>query len=351
MGCSNSKEIALQELKNIIAGQVTENEQLHADLEKIKATAKPGTTVGKPPTAEHIKILLLAYEKNLKSLNELAQGFYESSKQNCLASNTVDEIIELCQDLNNKVEKLEKMILDKEKLKQEENRLELHIAELEEEVKEMEKQRFFSEESRNQHHLLHEKVSGLQTKKQEIIEEIEGYEKEIEDLNQEIKVSGLDDKGNSKDLSNYEILLKMSDLEVNLELKKIDQDLEILSNEMRELKQRELELQSMEALVNSRSASRNSNQELVPFQIKRSRERMDTLEGDQAKLKEELNLFKRNSLAEKLKDEKIEAFKDLALKKSIKEEEEGKSTFEKIGDKLQGSFNRALTKGVSIKNS
>ena len=350
MGCSNSKEVALEELRKTISQQALENEQLEGELEKAKATAKPGGTGAKPPTAEHIKLLLLAYEQMLKKLTDLGQVFYESSKQHCLSSTNVDEIFEFSKDLNNKVEKLESMMLEKSRLKAEESDLEFKISELEECIKELEKQRYLNEESRNQHHVLHEKVSELQTKKDEISEEIEGFEKELENLNQEIKISGLDDKSSSNDLRNYEVLIRMSDLEVNIELKKVDHDLEVLANEMKELKQRENELQAMEALVNSRSTSRNDTRDLVPFQIRKSKERVDNIESDQAKLKEEIGIFKRNSLAEKLKDEKLEAFKEMASKKLDKEDDK-KSAIDKVRDRLQSSVNRALAKGSNLKNT
>jgi len=350
MGCSNSKEVALEELRKIIYQQTLENEQLEGDLEKIKATAKPGGPGGKPPTAEHIKLLLLAYEQMLKKLTEIGEAFYESSKQHCLSTANTDEIIEFSKDLSNKIEKLEKMMLEKSRLKAEETGLELKISELEECIKELEKQRYLNEESRNQHHSLHTKVSELQTKKDEIFEELEGYEKEVENLNQEIKLSGLDDKPSSNDLSNYEVLIRMSSLEVNIELKKVDHDLEILAIEMKELRQRESELQAMEALVNSRSASRNDNRDLIPFQIRKSKERAEIIENDQGKLKEEIGLFKRNSVTEKLKDEKIEAFKEIALKKFEKDDDK-KSAADKVKDRLHSSLNRALPKGSNLKNT
>jgi DNA repair exonuclease SbcCD ATPase subunit len=336
MGCSDSKEVALQELRAIVDHLATETSQLNNDLEKITSTNRQGAKIEKPPTVQLIKSMLVSYENNLKEINSIGEKFLNLSKERA-SSNTVQvqEVLEYSEELFKKVHKIEEMLQEKENLKVEEEDLECKIKNLEKSIKDLENTYFSNEELRDQHHRLHEEVSELLLRRDQCGQEVENLEIALESLNQEIKNSGLDDKASNNDLTNYEVLLRMTELEVNLESKKIDSELEQLAEEMKNLKIRENELQALENNFNSRAASRTSEYENLPFQMKKSKDRIDLLDSEQARIKDEISLVKKSSL----NNDRGDMLREFAIRRKSKEEG-SKNLDEKIKAGFQASLNR-----------
>lgn len=344
MGCSNSSQAAIQELRFSVEQLETEVNSLTSELEKLHLNRGQASKQDKPPTVQLIKSMLQVYEKNLKDLNQIASRFLITSQDR--SSNTtvqVQEVLEYSEELIKKVNKIEEIIKNKEKLQEEEQQLEWQIQNLENSIREIESSYYSNEEARNQHHRLHEEVSELLLKRDLNSQVVEELEKNLEDLNMEIKNSGLDDKSSNNDLTSYEVLLKMTELEVNIESKKIDQELEALAEEMKVLKAKENELQALDNVLNSRAASRNGDNESIPFVIRKSKERAELLDSEQARIREEIGFAKRSSLVEKGFEDKSDLLREFAIRRKSKEDD-FKSINEKIASGFQASLNRITNK-------
>ena len=300
MGCSNSSQAAIQELRLSVEQLDTEVTSLNTELEKLSLTRGQASNQDKPPTVQLIKSMLQVYEKNLKDLNQTGSAFLLTSQDRSSSTTVqVQEVLEYAEELVKKIHIIEEIIKNKESLQEEEEQLEWQIQTLESSIKEIESSYYSNEEARNQHHRLHEEVSELLIKRDLNIQVVEELEKTLEGLNVEIKNSGLDDKSSNNDLTSYEVLLKMSELEVNIEGKKIDQELEALAEEMKGLRAKENELQALDNVLNSRAESRNGDNESIPFVIRKSKERAELLESEQVRIREEIGFTNRSSLVEK----------------------------------------------------
>lgn len=320
MGCSASKEAAIKELQQIVDQLTSENQILEKEKAKLESqkTEKPQEEKN---TLGDITNMHSRLENEVKSLEDLANEMFKSSKESKNALNEqISGLLEIKQKLDKRSETIKEMINEREYLRKQHHELEGQISESELKIKEIESVYFTSEELRFKHHTLHLKVSKLESKKEELLGEIELAESVLQDLQEESKVSGVDNNLKVRDLSNYELLLSLSDQEVNTELKKVDAELEELTEQMRILKNRENELNDFESYA-PKSQSRLSilKSDSLKEQIRSSQERVEMLELEKNKVKVDIDRLRRNTTNDGL-GEKLNILNGIIEKKRVKEE-------------------------------
>lgn len=353
MGCGNSKEAAIKELNQIVSQMRLEIHELESERDQLKGN-KEENTLEEKNTLKDIKLMHKEFEKELKSLSAIVKLLHDSSKTNSQIRGTnLQELLEMKEKIERKVEKTKSLIKEREKLKEQEENLEMQSAITEKKIQELEANFFPSDQVREQYHAAHKQLSELESKKEEMIEEIEKAQEILNTLNDEIKESGYEDRSKATDPSSYEFLLSLSDVEVNEELRKVDKELEDLAEQIRVLKNKESELQNIDSFAAQRSQSRTFvRNESLKNQIKNSQERVELLEGEKQRVKDEITKLKRNTMNEEGLSEKLNALNDIIDKKKTKDDETGRVISENLVLDIEETLKRAkmLTSNMTMRD-
>ena len=320
MGCSSSKETAIIELKQIIAQISNDNTELEKERDKLMS--QKNIEPEKKCTLEDIRTMHFELEKELKTLDSMTSQLHEFSKSsNSVLDNRVKEILELKNKLDNRVIKIKQIMKDKDVLTTQFDELEAKITENEREIRNLEESNFTVEELNNTDFSLSKNSSELGSKKEKLFTEIQEIEKSLTELNKEIKDSHLDSQSKELDSSNNEGLLNLSDVEVNNELKKVDKELEELTEQINILKIKEQEFQHIENfIITNQTRPVFQKNENLKSQIKSSQERVELLEQEKLKVKDEISKLKRHSLIDDGLNDKLNALNNIIEKKKNRDE-------------------------------
>ena len=341
MGCQTSKAAAVKELQDLINQIDRDNEKLLKEIENLRTPEAANSNEEEKHTLQDINTMRGDIEGEVKSLQTLASEISESSKARTSVVNAqIQNILEVKEKLDKRTSKIKAMVHERENLRKKNRDLEGQIVDSEAKIRELAQTHFSTEEGRNQHYDLHQKVSELESRKENLLGEIEAAEANLQNLGEEAKNSGLNDK--AIDPSNFEVLLNLSDLEVNLELKKVDQELEELTEQIRILKNRENDLRDFESFTTTSQVKinlpRNDN---LKAQIKSSQDIVDMLESEKLKVKGELNKLKRDSLMDGGLSDKLSALTSIIEKKKLKDEENSKYFSENLVTDIENTLKKA----------
>ena len=343
MGCSNSKETALKELNLTISEMTAENEKLQKDCEKFKGKNDANPAEEKANLTD-IQDIQKQFEKELKTLSALVTQLYHSSKEvTSVLSPQLKDLLEVESKLSRKANKVKKMIAERDQLREDQEVLERQIHESEVKIKAIENKAFIDSAIRTEHHNLNENVTELESQKEQLLGEMQKAEEVLRTLADEAKNMGFDEKVGGLDLSNYEVLLSLTDVEVASEVKKVDAELEELAFQIKALKAKESELLNLENanLTRSQSGSGLMRNESLKLLIKNSQERVDMLESEKNKVKEEISKLKRSTVVDEGISEKIFALNNIIEKKKITDEENGKVVRENLVIDIEETLKKA----------
>ncbi|OMJ71463.1 hypothetical protein SteCoe_30330 [Stentor coeruleus] len=353
MGCGNSKEAAIKELNQIVSQMRSEIHDLEYEREQLKCN-KEENTLEEKNTLKDIKLMHKEFEKELKSLSGIVKLLYESSKVNSQTRGTIlQELLEMKEKIERKVQRTKDLIKEREKLKEQETNLEMQLANTEKKIHELEANFFPNDQVRQQYYTAHKQLSELESQKEDLFEEIEKAQEVLNALNDEIKESGYEDRSKATDPSSYEFLLSLTDTEVNDETRKVDKELEELAEQIKTLKNKEGELQNIDILTGQRSQSRTFvRNESLKTQLKSSQERVELLESEKQRVKDEIVKLKRNTCNEEGLSEKLNALNDIIDKKKNKDDETGRAISENLVSDIEETLKRAkmLTSNMIIRD-
>ena len=297
MGCSNSKQVSIQELTQMIAKLEADNKSLKKEAEKLKTTIEEKPEDSKT-TLKDIKELQSELESYLKLLNLKVSQVYESSVSSSLTvSDKVTQILNLKTQLDKKTEKIVELVKTKEEFKKQQEDLEKEINFNESKIKEFETLHFSSDELRTEHFNIYKKVAELEDEKDKILAETAKAEKNISEINN--KLRGFDNGFISQTPNPNTPLgqLNSSDIDVGNQLKRVDSEIEALSGQMKKFKFKESEVLNIDKQISFIKTKPNfKKNENLKNKILASQERIEILETEKKKLKNEIGKLKGTSL-------------------------------------------------------
>ena len=320
-----------------------ENEELTKERDKLASQTVPGTSEGgERHSLQDINTMRSDLEAELRTLDRIASEIFESTNVRSKTVNAqIKDFLEVKEKLDRRTGKLKAMINEREFLRKQNTELEEQIADTEAKIRELAQNHFSTEEARNQHYDLHQQVSELESKKEDLLAEIDAAEANLQNLNEEVKNSGLDDK--SLDPSNYEVLLSLSDFEVNSELKKVDIELEELTEQIRILKTRENDIKDFENYGNTSKIKLNTlpRNDNLRSQIKNSQEIVEVLDSEKHRAKGDMSKQKRDSFIDGGLSDKLSALNNIIEKRKIKDDENTKYLSENLVTDIEKTLNKA----------
>ena len=308
MGCSDSKQAAVSELNSMISQIKEENSRLSSECEKLK-----GENLKTDRKSQNFEYKV-TFETLLRTLDNLAQELTgEKNEIKETGGLGIQEILAYESNLNEKIRKIKELVKDKEKILSQGGGLDVQIRESEEIVNSLESI-YFSEVPS------HDSVfssSEINSKKQDLLLELQKAEEVLNELNEEIRKSGIGELSNTE-LSNIENILELNDSQIEFELKKVDFELEELNSQIKSLKGKEIEIQHIENYINRSQNTENLGKSLNE-QIRESEELVEKLEEEKNKVKEEISKLKKANLVDNDLDEKLTALNDMIEKRKSKE--------------------------------
>ena len=331
MGCSVSNEVAIAELNQIVLQLSNDNIELTKEHEKLKNKQK--FQLEEKCTLKDIQHLNNQLESELTILQSIASQLYKSSRlSSSFLDNKIKEILRIKEILDNRVIEITNLLEERDELKAQYEELEANVIESEQKILELEEINFTTEDLRMQHYALHQNVSELESEKETLLAEIQEAENTLNNLNQEIKDSGLEDKSKAPDPSNYEVLLGLTDSEVNIELQKVDAELDALMDQIDSLKTKEKEYQNLENLINVNEIKSNLQRNLsLRTQFKGDQNRIDLFEQEKFQVADTFYGFKKRGTVEGgVISDRLDSLVNFRDKKKLGDEERVKGISEDL---------------------
>lgn len=338
MGCSDSKQAAITELNSVICQMKEENSKLNSECEKLKGENT------QPVQKSAKKEFKVTFESLLQTLDNLAKDLDEEKidlTDTSLAK--IGEILEYESNLSEKLRKIKDLVQNKATFLDQQEILDTQIRESEQLVKNLESIYFASDPN----HIPGIKSSEIDSKKQDLLLELEKAEQVLNELNEEIRKSNIEDLASS-DLGGIENLLTLNDSQVEFELKKVDLELEELNDQIKSLKNKETELQHLENYVNRSQTTENAGKTLTE-QIRESEALVEMLEDEKNKVKEEISQLKKANLADNDLDEKLTALNEMIEKRKSKEKS-SKVVSESLVSDIQATLLKAKILEQDLRN-
>jgi chromosome segregation ATPase len=296
MGCSNTRELAIKELNQMIMQISKENAELEKERDRLKPK-KSGKIEEEQEkdTVEDILKVQLNLEKELNKIEFISKNYLQQSNTstNTLSAKILD-LLQIKENLDQKTEKARKMLNEKNSLRKNQSDLEVQIKETEEKIAKMEDELYGIGDIKSKYHDIHTTVAELETERQELTTQITEAELILAQLNQEISSLGGFQANKIDDTSMY-MLTIATDEEINNHIAIVDKELEELNEEIKELKSKEYKIQSKPYIGVLSPRLMLKKDSGLNLEIKNSQERINVLEAEKKKISEEIMKFKRNS--------------------------------------------------------
>lgn len=290
MGCGNSRESTIRELKEIMLKLKEENLELEIQKDnfRLQQDLKGKGELKDKNSLSQISNLAGNLEINLKDVKNTGVKFLPPNIPNAILEANIIRTISIQNDLevkNEEVYELKNVIfaisLQKEQIQEQ-------IIEFEKKTKQLEYSFITRRPEQMEINYYIQKIMQLEDTKQRIIGEITDLDGKIKAVTNEISGNEPSLKEQENDILSYEFLLTMSDEDIKDSMVKVEREIKDLTDHLKKLKDMEYELEELNKYVNNiKGLGVNRVKELRKL-IDDSRNRIKALNREKEKLKNEI---------------------------------------------------------------
>jgi chromosome segregation ATPase len=295
MGYGYSKNLVIKELNQLIDQIKQENLDLESERDnlKLQQELKSNTDSLTKDSIEALNDLLNSLESQLIEAKHLSVAFLPSNILDHELHARIKEVV----SIQNEIEEKDKILNDLKKqirnLNKERQTHEVKTVKFQCKIQELELSILGNDKLiDNQQNYYREKIMELTENKSKILRNIQDYENICKELSDEIISS--ENSKEDPDEYTYERLLAMSESEILSETKKLENEIEDLTEHLKQLKEKEIELEQMNNYINTLQTSTPSKISQLKTQASESRSRIQYLINEKERLKENLGI-NRNS--------------------------------------------------------
>ena len=319
MGCGPSRSTLISELNKIIAQITKENAELEAERDnlKLQQELRQDDVLEEKDSVGILNSLSLSLEKQIIEAKHIGVVFLPPHVPDHELYKNINIVVKTQQKIEEKCEVLQNLKIEVKSLNKEKESVELEIAELEIKMIEFESSISSNDKQNNIEKFYYkEKIRQLAETKSALVKEIQDSENSCKALSDEIFTYEGEYK-DSTDAPTYEYLLTLTENDIRKETIKVEAEIEELTSHLRNLKQKELEIEQMNEYIMNVQHKPPTKIEILRKQVEESKNKAMALSKEKEKIKEEILILKKNSQSNGI-DQKMQKVNEILEKNKEK---------------------------------
>lgn len=348
MGCGLSHESVVQEMKSIMVSMKEENQQLEEIRDNLKLqqelTSSGGFTV---PTLTDLVTNSTTLEALLKEAKKYGVTFLPPNSPDLQQNSVIISTISIQNELEDKNEKIYRLKNDIFTVNTECEVIKKEIGEYETQIKQVGLPIEYNGENEAETKYFIIKMNQLEDCKQELVAEVTNLEQDCKDVSDQIVALETQESNEKTGAMTFESLLTMSEEEIKNESVKLDKEIKELTDNLKKLKEKELEIEEMSNYVMGLKMTVSPKNQNLRMQARESANRVNHLEKEREKLLQEIESLKKGK--QRLGSEKKIPFSEERYERNHSGESEEYSRKLNLNMNIEETLRRARELASSLK--